>query len=90
MPGLSGDPPSGPEELRRRSASLFGHLADRTQPSDVRDRTREELVRCADQALYAAKDAGRDQVRLLASEYVHLQTGYFRRQPGGNDGAASQ
>ena len=45
------------------------------------------LIQLADQALYAAKDAGRNQLRLLASEYEHLKTGYFHRQPGGGDGA---
>ena len=46
------------------------------------------LIQLADQALYAAKDAGRDEVRLLASEYEHLQTGYFQRHPGGDAGGA--
>ena len=37
------------------------------------------LVQLADQALYAAKDAGRNQSRLLQAEYEHMKTGYFRR-----------
>jgi len=37
------------------------------------------LVQLADQALYAAKDAGRNRSRLLQAEYEHMKTGYFRR-----------
>ncbi len=44
------------------------------------------LVQLADQALYAAKDAGRNQSRLLQAEYEHMQTGYFRRHMLKGDG----
>jgi predicted signal transduction protein with EAL and GGDEF domain len=37
------------------------------------------LVQLADQALYAAKDAGRNQSRMLQAEYEHMKTGYFHR-----------
>ncbi len=37
------------------------------------------IVQLADQALYAAKDAGRNQSRLYQAEYEHMKTGYFRR-----------
>lgn len=37
------------------------------------------LVQLADQALYAAKDAGRNQSHVLQAEYEHMKTGYFRR-----------
>jgi len=37
------------------------------------------LVQLADQALYAAKDAGRNQSHMLQAEYEHMKTGYFRR-----------
>jgi diguanylate cyclase (GGDEF)-like protein len=46
------------------------------------------LVQLADQALYAAKDAGRDRAVALEREYEHMQTGHFhrlgafRREPG--------
>lgn len=43
------------------------------------------LVQLADQALYAAKDAGRNQARLLTVEHEQLQTGYFRRHVADGD-----
>jgi hemerythrin len=45
----------------------------------VARRSWEGLVQLADQALYAAKDAGRNQARVQAAEYEHMKTGYFRR-----------
>ncbi|HEY7752281.1 MAG TPA: diguanylate cyclase [Steroidobacteraceae bacterium] len=47
------------------------------------------LLQLADQALYAAKDGGRDQARSLEEDYEHMKTGYFHRrmvQGGGADG----
>ncbi|HEY5559143.1 MAG TPA: diguanylate cyclase, partial [Steroidobacteraceae bacterium] len=42
------------------------------------------LLQLADQALYSAKDGGRNQARLLEADYEHMKTGYFRRHlPGG-------
>jgi diguanylate cyclase (GGDEF)-like protein len=47
-------------------------------------RSCEGLLQLADQALYAAKDDGRNQLRVLEEEYEHMKTGYFRRHaPGG-------
>ena len=54
----------------------------------VARRSWEGLVQLADQALYAAKDAGRNQARVQEAEYEHMKTGYFRRHQteGGEPG----
>lgn len=41
------------------------------------------LLQLADQALYMAKDAGRNRMLALETEYEHLRTGSFERRPAG-------
>ncbi len=53
-------------------------------------RSWQGLVQLADQALYAAKDAGRNQARALEAEYEHMKTGYFRRHAAEKGGTGGQ
>ena len=97
-PARRGCGAADPGRHRRRSAS---RIPRRLRPakrltvsigiacvSPISDRSHYGFIQLADEALYAAKERGRNCIVIMDKEYGDLSTGSFRKGPKAGAGAA--
>jgi diguanylate cyclase (GGDEF)-like protein len=69
---------ASPLERKRVTVSIGAACVD-----PVNGRSHYGFIQLADEALYAAKEQGRDRVVIMDKEYAQLSTGSFRRSASG-------